>query len=171
MKSVKQFLIVSCAITAVAAGAYAADSASSAGNVAGDSEQWHGPHHRGHGGHGPFLGALHQLNLTAAQQQSIHSLFDAAKPQMQSLHQQMRSNGEALQSTAPDAPNYPSLIATEKQLATQGVQQRADLHAQIYAVLTPQQKAQLPQVLADLKAKREQRIQQRKNHAPPDSDE
>ncbi len=163
MKSVKQFLVAACAIAAVSAGAYAADSTPATG--AAGAQQWHGQHHHGHGGRGPFQEALKQLNLTAAQQQAIHSAFDAARPQIESLHKQLRANGQALQSTPPDDGGYAALVATEKQLATQGVQQRADLHTQIYALLTPQQKAQLPQVLAAIKAKHEQRREEWKNHA------
>jgi protein CpxP len=174
MKSVKQFLVAACAIASVSAGAYAATtdtSSTPAANAANGTQQWQGhrDHGQGHGGHGhhggPFMGALKQLNLTAAQQQSVHSLLDSAKPQMQSLHQQLRTNGEALQSTPPDSSGYATLLATEKQLAAQGIQQRADLHTQIYAMLTPQQKAQLPQVLAAIKAKHEQGREQWKSRS------
>jgi protein CpxP len=166
MKSVKQFLVAACAITAVSAGAYAATTEinSNTGAAApSGAQQWHGTHH--HGDHGPFLGALKQLNLTAAQQQSIRSLLETAKPQIQSLHKQLRTNGETLRSTPPDDGGYAALVATEKQLAAQSIQQRADLHTQIYALLTPQQKAQLPEVLAAIKAKHEQRREQWKDRA------
>jgi Spy/CpxP family protein refolding chaperone len=103
-----------------------------------------GPH-RDHGwGPGHMYG---KLGLTAEQQASIKAIFTAAKPQMQSLHQQMRANHLKLQGVTPDDPNYASVVAevaaANASLASQATSQRAELRAQAYAVLTPAQKTQL----------------------------
>lgn len=101
-----------------------------------------------HGPHGWGPGRLYsKLGLTADQQASIKAILTAAKPQMQSLHQQMQANHLKLQQTTPDDPNYASVVTTVSQadatLATQATTQREAVRAQIYAVLTPAQKTQL----------------------------
>jgi len=116
---------------------------------------WHGGHGGGHG-HGQFM-ALSKLNLTTAQQTSIKQIvqtsFAQNKTQRQALHQQR----EAFEAMTPDQVGYQaaaaSLAQAEGAATTQRVQQRATIRAQIYAVLTTQQKAQY----ATLKTQQEAR--------------
>jgi len=116
---------------------------------------WHGGHGGGHG-HGQFM-ALSKLNLTTAQQTSIKQIvqtsFAQNKTQRQALHQQR----EAFEAMTPDQVGYQaaaaSLAQAEGAATTQRVQQRAAIRAQIYAVLTTQQKAQY----ATLKTQQEAR--------------
>jgi Spy/CpxP family protein refolding chaperone len=126
-----------------------------------------------HGMHGSgmdfgFMHALHQLNLTDAQKQSVKSILDSNRDQSRSFHESLRANHQTLSTMAPDDPNYANALATAKNLSAQAVQNASDLRVQIYAVLTADQKAQLPQVLAkqqsDMKAHREQWMSQ---HKPP----
>src|SRR5262249_20261061 len=69
----------------------------------------HGPgpggHMHGGGMDFGFMHALHQLNLTDAQKQSVKSILDSNKEQMRSFHESMRSNHQALATMAPDDPN------------------------------------------------------------------
>ncbi len=101
-----------------------------------------GHHHWGGPGH-----LYSKLGLTAEQQASIKAVWTAAKPQMQSLHEQMKANHQKLQQTKPDDPNYSNVVAevaqSEATLASQRTSQMAEIRAQMYAVLTPAQKAQL----------------------------
>jgi periplasmic protein CpxP/Spy len=120
---------------------------------------WHG--HHGPGGH--FMHVLKQLNLTPEQQTQIKSIFAAAKPQFQELIASMRSNHEALAAAAPTDAGYPALLATEKANAAKRIEQMSAVKTQIYAVLTPTQIKQIPQILAADKAKWQQRHQ---NSAP-----
>ena len=167
MKRVRHALLAGCAAVAIAAGAFAAspDSGTDAGAPVKAPHGWGGPHHQGPGGGLPFMGALKKLNLTAEQQQSIHGILGASKPQRESLREQEHANLAALATTMPDDPNYATLVQTQKTLAGNAIQLRSDLAVQLFAVLTPQQKAQLPQILADAKAKMQERRQQwRDNH-------
>jgi Spy/CpxP family protein refolding chaperone len=85
--------------------------------------------------------------LSAEQQASIKSILTAAKPQMKSLHDQMRANHLKLMQTKPDDPNYASVVAEVAQsnaaLASQRTTRAAELRTEMYAVLTPAQKTQL----------------------------
>ena len=103
-----------------------------------------GPHGWGHGGPGHLFS---KLGLSADQQASIKAIMTAAKPQMKSMHEQMRANHLKLMQTKPDDPNYGNLVAEVAQsnaaLASQRTAQAAELRTQMYAVLTPAQKTQL----------------------------
>jgi Spy/CpxP family protein refolding chaperone len=85
--------------------------------------------------------------LSAEQQASIKSIMTAAKPQMKSMHDQMRANHLKLMQTTPDDPNYGNVVAEVAQsnaaLASQRTARAAELRTQMYAVLTPAQKTQL----------------------------
>ena len=80
-----------------------------------------------------------------------------------------RSDRLSLAKAAPTDPNYPSLLAAVKADATARIQQGADIRQQIYAVLTPAQQAQIPQIIDTQQAKWETRKAQRKASASPAS--
>jgi protein CpxP len=105
-----------------------------------------GPRAPGPHGFGPER-IYSKLGLTADQQASIKSIMTADKPQMKSLHDQMRANHLKLMQTKPDDPNYGTVVAEVAQanaaLASQHTTQAAELRRQMYAVLTPAQKTQL----------------------------
>ena len=105
--------------------------------------------HHGHWGHhGEFHHVLHKLNLTPEQKTQIQGIFAQAKSTYGSHHADVRSNHEALTATSPNDPGYPALLATEKANAAARVQAMSDIKAQIYAVLTPAQQAQIPSIIA-----------------------
>lgn len=88
-----------------------------------------------------------KLNLSAEQQASIKAIMTAARPQMQSMHAQMKANHLKMMQTTPDDPNYASVVAevaqTNATLASQRTTHMSEIKAQIYALLTPTQKTQL----------------------------
>jgi Spy/CpxP family protein refolding chaperone len=113
-------------------------------------------HHR-HGGMlvGGLLHATRQLNLTEQQQTTIHEILSTARSQRQA---QAGTNGIDMTVLAnPGDPNYPAALQAAKSKMQARLQSEADLQSQIYNVLTADQKAKLPQVLATLKAQAEQR--------------
>ena len=114
---------------------------------------WHGGHHQA-----GFQHVLAKLNLTADQQTQVRSILAQAKPQFSALMASSRANRDALATTAPsDHPAYDSLLATSKANAATGIQLRSDVWAQIHAVLTPAQQAQVPGIVAAQKAARDAR--------------
>lgn len=132
-------LAAGAALTAAAglSTAVAADSATPSPPA--EAQEWH--HHRG-----PWH-MLGKLGLSDAQNQQIKGIMTAARPQMQSLHEQIHSNSLKLQQTKPSDPNYANIVSelsqTHGSLSAQAMTQRADLRAQIFKVLTPAQQTQL----------------------------
>ena len=163
MKSIRKVVagtvLAGGALVAAAAGlsiASAADTTppSTTAPAGGPHWGWHGHHHFGPGR------LLHKLNLTDEQKASIKSIMTAAKPQMQSLGAQARANHLKLEQTAPDSPNYATVVAEVAQsnatLASQRTTQGTQLWSQIYAVLTPAQKTQLASLQAQRAARQTQ---------------
>jgi periplasmic protein CpxP/Spy len=111
----------------------------------------HGWHHRG----GPWH-LLSKLGLSAAQKDQVKAIMTAARPQMQSLHEQMHANMLKLQQTKPTDPNYASISSqvseTHGSLSAQMLTLHADLRAQVYKVLTPAQQTQLTALEAQMHA-------------------
>ena len=118
--------------------------------------KWHG-HHGGGFLVGMTLRATKQLNLTADQQASIKTILTTAREQAKAA----RASGQAPVDMAvlgnPGDPNYATALQSAKTLAGTRIQNESELQGQIYNVLTAAQKAQLPTVLATMKAQAQQR--------------
>ncbi len=112
---------------------------------------------------------LGQLDLTADQRQQLKEIFEKARPKMQALGERARANREQLMLTAPTDRAYAALLATAKSNAAEAIQQMSDLWTQAYAVLTPQQRAKIPEVIASEKARADARRQAWKDGQPPTS--
>jgi periplasmic protein CpxP/Spy len=108
------------------------------------------------GGHS-LAGLIEKLDLTEAQRENIRGILDASQSQRKAFREQHHEAMKASLTTLPDDPNYLALVEKRKQLASEAIQQRSDLNAQIYAVLTPEQKAQVPQLIEDVKAEMKER--------------
>jgi protein CpxP len=113
------------------------------------AHEGHGRHH--HDGMGHLLA---QLNLSAQQQASVKTILAGAKPQMQTLHQELRANRQKLQQTQPNDPNYANVVAQVTQengsLHSQMITQRESVRAQVFKVLTPAQQTQLATLQAQM---------------------
>jgi Spy/CpxP family protein refolding chaperone len=125
----------------------------------------HKQHHGGEGGGGmagrrgmmpdPFSMAVEKLDLTPEQKTSVQSLLDGARLQNPSP---MGGDGSRLAVLGnPGDPGYAAAVQQAKTDIANRIQARSDLDVQIYALLTPEQKTKLPQVLADMQAKWQQR--------------
>ena len=122
----------------------------------------HGGHmwHRHHGGGflvGMTLHATKQLNLTADQQASIKTILTTARAQAKAAHASGQAPVDMAVLANPGDPNYATALQSAKTLAATRIQNESELQSQIYSVLTAAQKAQLPAVLATLKAQAQQR--------------
>jgi Spy/CpxP family protein refolding chaperone len=146
MKTIRPLLPSFILLASVAAGAFAADTPST---TAGSAPAVPGGHQWRHHGHefGP-MHVLHKLNLTADQKTQIKSIMTAARSESKALMESDRTNKQSLASTAPTDSAYPELLATAKANAATRVQKASDLWGQVYAILTPEQKAQIPAILA-----------------------
>ena len=141
---------------------------------------WHG-HGPGmdsmFGGFGP--GGINrmgdQLGLSSEQRQSIKGIMDAARPQMQTLHESMRTNAEKLRSVQPDDANYATVVQQVSQaageLASRMVTEGSQLRTQVYNVLNKEQKQKLPQVQAQMQEQARERFQRHRSQpAAPSTD-
>ena len=159
MKSIRKLLwptlLAAGAVLTAGAGLSAASAADVAATPAPGAQapgphQWH--HHRG-----PWR-LLGKLNLSADQKQQVKDIMTAARPQMQSLHEQMHANMQKLQQTKPTDPNYNSIASQVSQthgaLSAQAFTQHAELRAQIFKVLTPEQQTQLATLEAQMGARK-----------------
>ncbi|HEY8683789.1 MAG TPA: Spy/CpxP family protein refolding chaperone [Rhodanobacter sp.] len=128
--------------------------------VAAPSGQEGGPHQGWHShGHGMAMG-FEKLNLTDAQRASIKQIVRTSFAQNKTQRAALRQQHEAFAAMTPDQVGYQAAATRLAQAAGDAtrlrVQQQATLRAQVYALLTPAQKAQL----ATLRTARQARKQQ-----------
>jgi periplasmic protein CpxP/Spy len=119
--------------------------------------KWHGHHH---GGFmlGMTLRATKQLNLTADQQASIKTILTTARAQAKAAHAAAGTSTVDMSVLAnPGDANYATALQTAKTASATRIQNESEIQGQIYNVLTAAQKAQLPTVLASMKAQAEAR--------------
>ncbi len=111
--------------------------------------------HHGEGGIGPMGFVLHQLNLTADQKTQIKAIFAGQKSQFEALRASAKSNRQALAVTAPTDPGYPALLETAKSNAATRISLASQVWSQVYgSVLTKEQQAQIPAIVAAAQAAR-----------------
>jgi Spy/CpxP family protein refolding chaperone len=103
---------------------------------------------------GMFERMADELGLTTEQRQKIRGYFDAARPGMQELAAKQRANAQQLMDAKPDDPKYASIVQKASQeagaLTTQMVQQASQVRAQVYGVLTPEQRTKLAAQQAEM---------------------
>jgi Spy/CpxP family protein refolding chaperone len=133
----------------VSAQTSSSSSSSTATTTAPTGHKWHH-----HGGFmlGMTLRATKQLNLTADQQASIKSILSTARAQAKAAHAASGSTVDMTVLANPGDPNYATALQSAKSLANTRIQNESEIQGQIYNVLTADQKAQLPTVLAAMKA-------------------
>ena len=117
-----------------------------------------------------FLAALRQLNLTPVQREQMRTIMFNASEAARMERANAEQSGEAQRRrddftalSNPGDPNYEQAVQQLKSRAAERVQQAiqrtSETDQKLYNVLTAEQKAQLPKVLSDMKARREQHMQ------------
>jgi len=155
MKVNRRYATLVAALAGVGFGTVVAaqGTSSSSSSTAPMGRHWH-HHARGSMLVGTLLRAAHQLNLTADQKQTIKSLLVQA-----------RSENRSSASARPDITvlgnpgdaNYATVVQGLQSQVSTRLQRESALANSIYSVLTPEQKQQLPTVLASMKAKAQAR--------------
>jgi Spy/CpxP family protein refolding chaperone len=151
----------------IAASALAAPPADSSTAPAGSPYQGRFFHRGGLGGGfmlGTMLRASRQLNLSSEQQSQIKTILLSARSQMRA--QGPGAGADIAVLGNPADPNFATALQTAKMAAANRIQRESELQAQVYNVLTTEQKAQLPGVLAGMKAKMAARRAQHGGVAP-----
>ena len=112
-----------------------------------------------------------QLGLSAEQRESIKAILDAARPQMQAMRESLHSNMDKLRGAQPDDPSYATVVAQVSQsaadLASKMVTESSQIRSQVYALLTKEQKAKLPQIEAQMKDHMREHFQRHRSPASP----
>jgi periplasmic protein CpxP/Spy len=125
-----------------------------------------GMHHDRHG-HGHDM-AFRKLDLTDAQRASIKQIMHASFAQNKTQWTALRQQRSAFESMTPDQVGYQAAAArlaqAEGDATRVRVQQKATVRAQIYALLTPTQKAKMATMNTERQARREQWKQFRAEH-------
>ncbi len=129
-----------------------------------------------HGMHGEFMGGhdmgfpmhiLHELNLTDDQHTQVKQIFQNEKPNIQPLMQQeMQSHQQLMQlitSGTFDQAKATAIATQEAQTHIQMEVEHAKIGAQIYQLLSSDQKAKV----ADMVAKHQQMMQEHMQQGPP----
>ena len=136
--------------------------------VAAPADHADGPQ-RGHHSHrhGHDMG-LKKLDLTDAQRASIKQIVHTSFAQNKTQRQTLRQQRSAFESMTPDQVGYQAaasrLAQAEGDATRVRVQQKANVRAQIYAVLTPTQKAQMATMRLQKQAQRAQWKQFKTQH-------
>jgi hypothetical protein len=152
MKNRTQWLMAALAMTGIAGAVMGQSASSSSGADTGTA----GAHHWHHG-HGMMVGggllhAFHQLNLTPAQQQSVHTILTAAHAQFAAERKAGGGPDFAVLSN-PGDPNYATALQDLQTRMANRIQEQSATELALYKVLNQQQQQQLPTILASMKAK------------------
>jgi len=119
-----------------------------------------------------------ELGLSDAQRQSIRGLYESARPAMQQRREQARANAELLRKTEPGDKDYQAVVArvsrTAGELAAAAISDGAQLRAQVWGVLTPEQRVKAQQLgeqrqqrRAEKRAKFRDRMEERRKGGGP----
>ncbi len=126
----------------------------------------HGGKHGMHGKHkggdpeamAEFRARMETLKLSDQQQQDMASLIQLYEPRLREIRERGRADREALIVLAPDADDYDERVAgvaTEAAAAAREVVVLlAELQANAYALLTPEQQAEYQALKADIDERR-----------------
>jgi len=158
------------AIAAFSTFAAAQDSSSSSTSTSTDAPRQERPdgfrRHGGHGkgmrdGRGGMMGGFRDLNLTDAQKQQIQSIMAANRPD-QSSFGEMKTLMDAKRSGTLTAEQQDRL----KAIRHEGRAKNQQVHEQVMAVLTEEQRTQLAQKQKERQERREQFRQNRQQKSP-----
>ncbi len=153
MTSRAKWLLATLALTGMAGAVYAQtpnDSGSVSAPPAASAPGGGHWHHRGHGG--PMMHMLHQLNLSDAQKQSVHSILVNARTQAQAQRKTAGTPNFAALAN-PGDPNHAAALQDFQSRMVARIQARDQIQIQIYGLLTADQKSQLASLLAAKQAR------------------
>jgi protein CpxP len=113
---------------------------------------------------------LDKLNATPEQRDKIKAIFEKQRPAMQKLGEEMRTAREQFQAVEPGDPNYAKAVKqashTAADLASRWVEEHAAMRSDVYAVLTPEQRAEIPKLREEMQQRWKDRARMRNKGAP-----
>lgn len=112
-----------------------------------------------------------ELGLTDDQKQKIQGIFAAGRPEMEQGRDLARQNAEKLRATKPDDKNYDVVVSevarSAGELASRAVTQRAKVRAQVWAVLTPEQRTRMEAAQTERRERMKRRMEERRDRMGP----
>jgi Spy/CpxP family protein refolding chaperone len=112
---------------------------------------------------GMMMGRIaERLDLDEAQRESVDNIMNAAKPEIKALRERTKANHEALKALGPGDPEVQNIAIANGELATEATLLFARVRAEIDAVLTDEQRAELAELkdrAGDRRGDRKQRRQ------------
>lgn len=121
-------------------------------------------------GGGPMMGFFaRQLNLTDDQKAQMRAVMQKERPALEPLRQQKQQLDLQLQQYVQgnfDETKVQALANQKAQIDAQLTVQETRIHNQLYQLLTPDQQAQLKQMMANRQARMEQRLKQSPSTPP-----
>jgi Spy/CpxP family protein refolding chaperone len=118
----------------------------------------------GRRGPGAMMRLMKQLNLSDAQQQQIHAIQERLQASVKPQREEMRR----LRESSQGQPSADTVARIETLHTEMGRTMRAT-HEEILAVLTPEQRTQLEQLVRERKARHDER-RSRRQDMPDDND-
>ncbi len=121
-----------------------------------------GHHGRGGPGEGPLAGRMAaELGLTDDQKQKVRALRESAAPGGREVMERMRASRQKLDGMSPEDPAWNASVDEASRIAadaaTRRVREGARVRAELWKILTPEQRTKL----VALEAQREQRMRER----------
>jgi len=114
---------------------------------------------------GGFMRELRGITLTDAQKEQLRAIHEANKPDQASM-EEMHALMEAKRGGTLTADQQERMKAIREQGRAKGEQ----VHSQVIAILTPEQFQQVEKNRQEMKDRREQRRNERREKAPADTD-
>lgn len=112
-----------------------------------------------------------ELGLSDDQKQKIQGIFAASRPEMDQARDLARQNAAKLRATKPDDRNYDAVVSevarSAGDLASRAVTQRAKVRAQIWAVLTPEQRTKMETIQSERRERMKRRMEERRDRMGP----
>jgi Spy/CpxP family protein refolding chaperone len=107
-----------------------------------------------------------ELQLTADQQQKLKGVFESARPEMEQVREKARQNADKLRAATPGTRNYDAVVSEVARnagdLATRAVTNGAQLRAQVWAILTPDQRQKMESLQAQRRERMKERMEKRR---------
>ena len=158
-----QRLAIGLAVAGLATGAALAQSTSTETDPSSNAGQGYAASGGGWHRHEPgqhFLRLFRKLGLSADQKAQVQSILaDAQAARQKNATDRQAARAQMAALANPGDPNYAAAVQTAKTRAAEAIQKRSDLQVSLYNVLTPQQKAQLTQLIAERRAQRSAGVQ------------
>ncbi len=163
-KSIRR-VAIGLTVAGLAAGAALAQSTSAGTDPSTSTGQGYAAAGRAWHRHAPgqhFARLFRKLGLSADQKTQVQGILaDALAAQQKDAAQRQAARAQMAALANPGDPNYAAAVQTAKTRAADAIQRRSDLQVALYNVLTPQQKAQLTQLIAERRAQRAASLQGR----------